>query len=356
MADFIKKTIMITLEITTTVGCKVQCSFCPQKKFMSKYHSSKKGEVRRYMSLPTFKKCIDKVPKNVGIAFVGFSEPFLNPNCTEMILYAYQKGHQVFLFTTLMGLEVSDLKLLLKKVKFHPFDDQAGVIIHLPSEGNIEQIVVDDKYIKLLKMIMESDLRVDFHYHGNEINSKLKNVIPEDLCLHRPINSRAGNVDLRDSGGEFVEQPDEIKRKRGSIMCNWASKKVDGKFELNGHNLLPDGRVVLCCMDYGMKHVLGNLLVSSWRSLHNSKEFNLVMKGLEDESLDILCRTCHHNFDTDTRAIFYNSDLSIKNLYFKSKVLLFNKMNWLYGPLRSAKQFLTFGKKHEKDAEEFLKL
>src|SRR5689334_8187640 len=36
-----------------------------------------------------------------------------------------------------------------------------------------------------------------------------------------------------------------------------------------GHNtLLPDGDVLLCCMDCGRAHVLGNLLRQSWQEVH----------------------------------------------------------------------------------------
>jgi hypothetical protein len=45
-------------------------------------------------------------------------------------------------------------------------------------------------------------------------------------------------------------------------------------------------------MDYGLKHVLGNLLSDSYESLFLSPEFRRIKAGTENEEIDILCRTC----------------------------------------------------------------
>ena len=57
--------------------------------------------------------------------------------------------------------------------------------------------------------------------------------------------------------------------------------------------MLPDGRVLLCCMDYGMKHVLGNLTEQSYEEIMNGKEIDKIKAAINgDESIDILCRGC----------------------------------------------------------------
>lgn len=72
------------MEITTRVGCKNMCVYCPQDKFIKAY--KKRSDVVQ-MSLDTFKTCLDKIPHNIHIHFSGMAEPWLNPNCTDMILY-----------------------------------------------------------------------------------------------------------------------------------------------------------------------------------------------------------------------------------------------------------------------------
>ena len=88
------------LEITTTVGCRVACSYCPQKEFVSAY--KKRSDIYRF-DLDSFKSVLDKVPKEVDIYFCGMSEPFLNPQCAEMVRLAWHKGHRVAIDTSLVG-------------------------------------------------------------------------------------------------------------------------------------------------------------------------------------------------------------------------------------------------------------
>jgi len=63
-------------------------------------------------------------------------------------------------------------------------------------------------------------------------------------------------------------------------------------------------------MDYGLKHVLGNLISGDYNSLFRSAEFLRVKKGLRDESLDILCRYCEgYADDLNISARIYNYHL-----------------------------------------------
>ena len=68
-----------------------------------------------------------------------------------------------------------------------------------------------------------------------------------------PLTTRAGNVPL-----DKVASP---KRKAKVMGC------VRG---LQQNVLLPNGDVLLCCMDWGMKHVLGNLLTGDYSNLFAS--------------------------------------------------------------------------------------
>ena len=81
------------MEITTVIGCRVQCTFCPQTLLMDKYEEKNITDKITWgkpviMSFDTFKTCLDKLPKNVETDFSGYAEPWLNPECTKMILFA----------------------------------------------------------------------------------------------------------------------------------------------------------------------------------------------------------------------------------------------------------------------------
>lgn len=58
--------------------------------------------------------------------------------------------------------------------------------------------------------------------------------------------------------------------------------------------LLPDGTVVLCCMDYGMEHIMGNLLFDSYEDIINGREANKIRRNMAEETERILCRKCQY--------------------------------------------------------------
>jgi radical SAM protein with 4Fe4S-binding SPASM domain len=98
------------------------------------------------------------------------------------------------------------------------------------------------------------------------------------LRIFSNLIDRAGNLSNSDAfAGTYVH---------GKIACNRAEN-------LNHGVLLPDGSVVLCCMDFGMQHVLGNLLVQSYEDIMNGEEINRIKDAMSgDNREDILCRSC----------------------------------------------------------------
>ena len=95
MKEYWKITEWPTLEITTSIpkaGCIVDCVFCPQRVLQKVWNEEKfTTEKERYMSLEDFKMVIDKLPKEIRITFSGFTEPWLNKKCTDMLLYAHER-------------------------------------------------------------------------------------------------------------------------------------------------------------------------------------------------------------------------------------------------------------------------
>jgi len=266
-----KKNNVSWIEITTRVGCKVNCEYCPQDKFIKEY--SKISNVTQ-LSFDVFKKCIDKVPKNIYIVFSGFSEPWLNPECTKMILYANKNKYKIMIYTTGIGMTESDIDLI-KKIPFKDFT------VHLPENRGYTKIKIDQNYLQILNKLYKSNIsNIRWIYQAPEkrecIHPKLNNFIKrKKIKLFKwPITSRAGNLE------NIKNKP---KRKKGNILnCS----------RLNANILLPNGDVVLCCMDWNLKHILGNLLKTNYRSLFKSKEFKNILKELKENSSNILCRTC----------------------------------------------------------------
>jgi len=254
------------MEITTNIGCLNDCVYCPQGLLINEY---KKRSASKYMTYKVFKTCVDKLPEDVNIHFSGMSEPWLNPNATLMLIYAYKKKHRIVIATTLVGMGVTDA-FIVRAVPCLRF------MLHLPSGEGLEKIPVTKRYLEVLDIIKK---RKDIKYfmHGEKLHPAVREVLGFDI-EKKKLCSRAGNV-------RGVQAPANRKRKH-TIFCK------RGCFQ---NVLLPNGDVALCCMDYKLKHILGNLLeLKNYDDLFKSGEFQKIKKGLKDNSVDILCRTCEN--------------------------------------------------------------
>ncbi|MHB8771651.1 MAG: radical SAM/SPASM domain-containing protein [Syntrophales bacterium] len=235
--------------------------------------SYKRGQ-SRIMSIETFKRCLTNVPEYVDIHFAGFSEPWLNPECTKMVLHAFSKGHKISIFTTLVGMSVNDIEQL-SEIRTNDFS------VHLPSHTGKENIVVDKQYLIVLERLLKSNISATYHYHTSQLNAKLIDLIA-NLAKEEQLITRANNLS--------IESLPQQKRKTGAIRC-----KRGLRFSI----LLPNGDVVLCCMDWGLRHVLGNLLECKHSALFKSDEFDKILQGMEDNNSSIICRYCENAINND---------------------------------------------------------
>lgn len=284
---------MKLLEITTTVGCKNNCFYCPQRIFVKNYL---KRSNKIFMDFKTFKTCLGKIPVDVRISFGGMSEPFQNPVCTEMVLFAKKRGYPIDIFTTTAGISLEDIKNILKKLSLDNDPHSDRLFIHIPSSGNLESFPVDREYIDKLNFLLDSNNNVEFHYHGNQVRHDLQKLPFGNKLRFWPQHDRASNTTTYLKKG---------KRKYGKLSCGYL---------LEENNLQPNGDVLVCCQDFGMKHVLGNLLTQNYDTLFSNLEYKKIQKGLDDEKSDILCRYCHFAIDKNAKAILLNSPFSLKTI------------------------------------------
>jgi radical SAM protein with 4Fe4S-binding SPASM domain len=251
---------MPALEITTIIGCENACSYCPQKLLTKQY--AKTSHIR-VMTLSFFKSCLDTVPKDVNIHFSGFAEPFQNPQCIEMLDYAYQRGHKIVVFTTLSHSPIETLKKLI--------DKKIDLNIHLPhKESGVLKASHNSLITTKILFLKASKIPFTAWKVGEfEFDKTIKDIIGSNY-KKQPVISRAGNV----GNGSKVKFP---------ILCQGARQ--------NQNVLMPNGDVYLCCQDYGLKHRLGNLLQDNYTDLHNGKEYCKIIDKMLTGG-DILCSHC----------------------------------------------------------------
>ena len=114
------------------------------------------------------------------------------------------------------------------------------------------------------------------------LHPKMKDILDTDIEQSEMI-SRAGNV-------EIVKN--NFKRKLGPLACHRGSY-ADLEDRLDVNVLLPNGDVSLCCNDYGLQNILGNLLKTDYVSLFQSDVFKKIREKMKSHDSDIICRNCH---------------------------------------------------------------
>ena len=259
------------LEISLTMGCALNCEYCPQSLLLHRYYENDKKR-EKYLTFENFKKALEQVDEGATISICGMSEPFSNPDCADMIVYAHEKGHLICLDTTLMGAKLEDLE----KIKGIPFEN---FILHIPDAEYRSKFLITPEYLELLKYVHETQ-RIDYYSCHGEIHKDVENLIDKEKYAGIQLQNRAGNLKI--SGLEKYENS-------GAFIC---LHETEGHIGIWGPVMLPDGTLVLCCNDYGMKNVLGNLLHHTWQEITQMEPYKKFVSGMNGNKEDLLCNTC----------------------------------------------------------------
>ena len=259
------------LEITPKAGCKIQCHFCPQKLFLKQYCTNGRSTE---MSFDAFKACLDKTPAGLMVDFSGFVEPFLARDGLRMVQYAHESGHEVRLFTTLMGLDMPSFQV----IEDIPFK---LVVLHLPDVHHYANIPVTEEYLELLRYVVakkrpNGEPFVDIANCQSNPDPRVVEIIGHRFPISWDMVDRAGTLsDEHLRSAERMAEP---------IYCSRTPR-------LNHNVLLPNGDVVLCCMDFGMQRVLGNLKQQSYEEIMQGDPLARIV-GANARQGDLLCRQC----------------------------------------------------------------
>jgi len=267
-----------TLEITTNIaakGCVVDCAFCPQRTLEKSYQSDV-----RVLSLDDYKRLVDKVPKEVRITFAGFTEPFLNKHCTDMVLYAHEQGHTVSVFTTGVGMKPDDVYRLAHVP--YAGNPNGGFCLHLPDNEGIANHPVNYNYIRVVEAFHDLQRQIKNFYvmcMSENVHESVSHYFPRASVPQ--FWNRAGNLTK-----ELHTKPPEVQRRTLHAAVK-DKPQTCGCVEGLYHNvLLPNGDVSLCCMDYSLENILGNLYEQSFD--------DVVPKY---KSCFDICRRCENGID-----------------------------------------------------------
>lgn len=267
------------IEVTSKIGCSINCKYCPQGTLIQAYYKENRNRCS-VMTMEDYKKCIDHTPEDTIITFSGFVEPFLHPDAVSMLQYAADIGRDIQLFTTLVGLNVAQLK----KIEDIPF---LFIVLHLPDAEGYANIPITDTYKETLEYIL------NLKNNGRSFVDRANCQGTPDRDIMKIID---GRIHIDD--GQLIDRAGNLNdtvllhcgRKSGKLICRMSTEQTHWV-------LLPDGTVTLCCNDFGMQHVLGNLLESTFLEIQDSAAYKSIRRQMSDiHDEKILCRNCNEAF------------------------------------------------------------
>jgi hypothetical protein len=267
------------MELTLMVGCPLMCTFCPQENLRDSY-----GEGTKYMSQTDLTKMLVKLPRNTRIDFSGMAEPWANPECTSMLEEVLYMGFDIAVYTTLYGM--TDPARVKKVLESHK--DQVKVfMIHLPDANkNMKGWKLNQEWMNALETMMTLEIPI-----GAMTMDKTGFVAPELQHIIGRLpgwvgHTRADSLNVEQVAGQAISiTPHNVF----SLTC--ASTPFYDR-----NVLLPDGSVVLCCMDYNLTHVLGNLLTQTYDEIMQGKPLLdlIALNETPEFSKCSICKSCEN--------------------------------------------------------------
>ena len=234
------------------------------------------------MSFEDFKTCVDKLPPDAQIHFSGFGEPQVNPAFADMVLYAHSTGRPVVLYSTFVGMTRESYE----RIRDVPFK---SVTPHIPDRDSNSHFTLSPEYLELLNLVLADAAAGRFKVHGYSCHGTVHPAIAEIFTKNGLPTPRGRSFsELQDRSGN-VKNPDVIhlSRKKGRLWCHPTG------LDFNHNVILPDGTVCLCCQDFGMDHVLGNLLTQSYEQIMQGEVLENLRHLMRSEKYgDCLCRRC----------------------------------------------------------------
>lgn len=248
------------MELTTMIGCPLMCTFCPQDNLRKAA-----GDSTKYMKISDLDHMLDKLPMNTRIDFSGMSEPWANPDCTTILEMTLIKGFTVAIFSTLYGMTVEEVDHVVGLLE--KFDKQIKIVcLHLPdANSNMRGWKYSDEWKECFTKISQAKVSCGVGAMTMDNSGKVHPSIADfaKISFGFDAHTRADSLDVNQLGDQSIN----VAPKHTSPITCRSTPFYDRNV------LLPNGDVVLCCMDYNLKHIIGNLKNQTWEEIFKNKVF-----------------------------------------------------------------------------------
>lgn len=293
------------LEISVKSGCGLFCDYCPQDKYIESY-KTKFSEQEKTLTEETFMAVMQNVPNSTYMKWTGFTEPLDSKLFPVFSKYLRDNGYKQQISTTLHG-NLDSVAWFCENLSFFN-----GITLHLPDDSGFMKSRVNDKYLSRLTELLENafklglgEERLIIFLIGDSFHKDIKSLLDDHLerglikssqiQQANILNTRNSTIDPSKLRIKNVTTRDFIKessRKQKNYYCSYR--------RLNSAVLLPNGQVTLCCQDYNLDFILGNLKTEKLNDLYNKIESDDKLSNMFLKGEFFPCTKCEHYKPTDS--------------------------------------------------------
>jgi len=272
------------LNITATAACTADCIYCPQGPFRSAM-----GGKPAYLSKQEFAALLPNLADTQfeAFSFGGFSEPFENPDIIELLGLAAEQSFvgKVNVYSNGEALTPERVEALRHvalshvDISCHGFDTDT----YRRTRRNLDPGRVRDNILFLLQSrqnIAELVISVTGPFGSAESLDQLAALCERfgARLERRSLHSRAGLLRI----GRLP-----ARTRSGPFRC--------AKFDFAKPVLVPGGDLCLCCQDFALDYVIGNLHSRTFRDImaHSPlRRHVLDVAGGREEDSTLRCYQC----------------------------------------------------------------
>ena len=258
--------------------CNLKCAMCPLEKM---------NRNPEQMSMKLFKKIVDQA-EELGCSTITlqvYSEPLMDTFLIDRIKYIKSKGIEAGFFTnaTLLDEKMAD-KILNSGLDFIKFSVDAG------NKEDYEKIRIGGDWETVKSNI------ISFYKKREEL--KLKKPKITVFMVKQDSNKKdiKSYKDLWDNYSDEINIADVDNRAEADISESFLKKysRPYPCFTPRHLTVLSNGKLVMCCLDYDGKAVLGDLKKQTLKEIMNSEEFKKIKylhHSFQGDKID-MCKKC----------------------------------------------------------------
>lgn len=292
--------------IESTNMCNLKCPLCP-----TGFSGIKRKE--GFLAIQNFRKIIDEIGEYIYyLGLTSYGEPFLNKDILKMISYAKSKGILVLIYTNAQlidrscaaGIVDSGLDGILismdgaRQASYEKYK-KGGELHKVIDAIRFIQEAKEDRGSKYPSITIQCVVMKQNESELEDIRGLARSLKADKLVFKKVCDLRHFPHSFEEIEDYIPDNPDYRAYRKECGLVKWNTDKSDRNFcdmAWNYPTINWDGTLYPCCFDYNSFN-LGNVVVSGFRSLWNSRDFvSLRRRILKSKKSIAGCANCPVNF------------------------------------------------------------